>query len=766
MNFKKEDILNFSELLLKIAGNSRESVMTAIENAKNFNFLEVSVPSFMVKAAAEKLKGSKVKISTFIDFPSGLSSAAEKCAQINALYQAGAVIFDVCPNLMVVKDFDFKILDAELALIFSAAAKLKNAAVRILINDSFITEREKDSLVTFLKQKKFAYRVMTLNSLNGFTSACSFGGDMANKVIRVNFAERKAYFEELGTIIEGYEERETSWLYGRALCSALINSEIDPNIDACGIYNKLFIASGALSGCPGAVSDSLSIGAKSPKSEMIKVITRPSLFAAAFANIGARALILEGDGRGFCYVLKICKDRVEILSGENLSGLNTYEMAEKIKEIHGENCSYLLKSPMAEANAHIATISANDVFMSPDVQFGSGLGLVMRNFGLMAVIIDDSECEKKYDAMPSERKADFEKTVSSFSEALKKDRFTGEILPSESTLAFVMQMYEAGVLPICNFTKFESANISKLSVKTIKDIILKRKGSFGVSCAQNCPIKCKNIFADEKGQKIPYLEYEHIAALGSMSEIYNVENIAKALKFSREKGLDFNELALGIAEVIKTGIIKGTPAEIASLCLSEIEKQTILGKIMIKGVYAVTLAIGSGSPLTINNEAVPPYDLRAAMGLGVSYLTSPIGAEEKSAGYTLPVNVQKIGGFVPGNKPEGQVELSKNMQVAFYLMDMLGLCHNAIYPLLENQDLWNLLVKLITLRYNIKANFQDFARLIKKIIKYEFEFNEKTGHTMKTAKLPEIFYEEKNLKTASVFSLSSENYEKIFENHQ
>ena len=766
MSFTKDDFLKFSDFLIRAAGQSKESLANVIDNAKSLDFIEVVIPPFLVKSAADKLKGTKVKIVTTLDFPYGLLSGAEKCALVHALALAGASIIEISPNVSAVKDGDFKTMEAEYALISGYSQKFKGVTLRYAVNELLHTDLERDNLCHYLGMKKIPYRVLSLNSIDGSSSAYSFNEDFNQKVIRINMDERRVYFESIYETLEKADDRERPFLFGRALCSSILTSEVDARSNPRGGYNKIVIAPAALAGSGVCAADCLSVGAKSPKSERIKIITHPCRTSRALAGLGIIAIIIEGPAPGYHYLIKISKGNVQLLSAENFLGLNSYEFAARLKDIHGDNCSYLIQGPMAAFDSHIATISADDAAGNPDVQFSSGFGLLMRQFGVNAIVIDNSEREEFCGMFTADKKAEYERLCEAYCEGTLKNPVVREQIMPYGTSSMVMPLYESGALPIARFTKFDSADVNKISGAALREAILKKKGEYGVSCVEGCPVKCKNVYCNEKKQKTAYLEYEHLASFMSMNEIYDIDLMAKLLHFCREKGLDFIELSYAIGEILHSGVLKGKPAEIVCECLNEIEKQTLMGKILLKGEYAAATAVGKEPPLTILNEAMPPYDPRALMGLGVSYLSSPIGAEEKSAGFTVPVSVQKAGGFVAGNKPDGQLELSRNMQVAYYMMDTFGVCHNLIYPLLDNPDLWNFLVKIISLRYNTKLNIQDVIRLVKKLIKEECRFNSEADHKGRAASLPELFYEARNEKSRSVFCVSAEAIEKIYETWQ
>jgi aldehyde:ferredoxin oxidoreductase len=53
----------------------------------------------------------------------------------------------------------------------------------------------------------------------------------------------------------------------------------------------------------------------------------------------------------------------------------------------------------------------------------------------------------------------------------------------------------------------------------------------------------------------------------------------------------------------------------------------------------------------VKNQAMPAYDPRTVQGIGVTYATSPMGADH-TAGYAVAQNVLQVGGDVNPLKPE------------------------------------------------------------------------------------------------------------------
>ncbi|HOT76846.1 MAG TPA: aldehyde ferredoxin oxidoreductase N-terminal domain-containing protein, partial [Candidatus Wallbacteria bacterium] len=440
MIFSKAEILDFSDFLIKAAGVSREALGDLIEEAKAGCYGEVLIPPFLIRQAAEKLKGSNVKIASIIDFPYGLSSVEEKSSQAKSAAAAGASIIEISPNVLTIKDGDLKVFEAEYALLASLIQKIKGASVRVAVNELILSDGERDNLCHYLSLKKIPYRVISLNSVTSSSALYSFTENLENKIVRVNLKERSVKFETIASLFEKADEKERSFLFGRALCSAVICSETAPKGQHSPEANRLVIAPAALASSGLSSADIVSIGAKSPRNGHIKIISRPSRAAHALARLGIAAIIIEGPAEGFHYLLKISAGSVQIVSGENYLGLNIYEAAAKIRSAYGESASYFIQSPMAAFDSPIATVSADDAAGSPEIQFGGGFGLLMKNFGLNAVVIDAKEHEGFWDNIAGDKKHEYDRLLDLFADAVNKNHVIKEHIKPYGTASMVMPL--------------------------------------------------------------------------------------------------------------------------------------------------------------------------------------------------------------------------------------------------------------------------------------------------------------------------------------
>ena len=139
---------------------------------------------------------------------------------------------------------------------------------------------------------------------------------------------------------------------------------------------------------------------------------------------------------------------------------------------------------------------------------------------------------------------------------------------------------------------------------------------------------------------------------------------------------------------------------------------------------------------------MPAYDPRGAQGIGVTYATSPMGADH-TAGYAITANILDVGGTVNPLKPQGQVELSRNLQIATAaLTDTTGMCLFIAFAVLDQPETLQALIDMINAFYGLKLTADDMMDLGKKVLKNEIDFNIRAGFTAKHDRLPEFFKKE------------------------
>jgi len=145
----------------------------------------------------------------------------------------------------------------------------------------------------------------------------------------------------------------------------------------------------------------------------------------------------------------------------------------------------------------------------------------------------------------------------------------------------------------------------------------------------------------------------------------------------------------------------------------------------------------------------------------VTYATTTMGADH-TAGYSVTANLLNVGGSVDALKPEGQVELARNLQIATAAVDSTGMCLFVAFAVLDQADTFQALIDMINAFYGLSLTADDVAELGKSVLKNEREFNLAAGFTSKDDRLPEYFKKEKLPPHNITFGVSDEELDQVF----
>ncbi len=142
----------------------------------------------------------------------------------------------------------------------------------------------------------------------------------------------------------------------------------------------------------------------------------------------------------------------------------------------------------------------------------------------------------------------------------------------------------------------------------------------------------------------------------------------------------------------------------------------------------------------MKRQALPAYDPRAVKAVGVTYATTPMGADH-TAGYGVCQNILSVGGAIDPLKKENNVEISKDLQIATAAIDAAGLCLFVAFPVLDHPEGLQLIVDMLNAQYGLGLSTDDVGKLGISILKDELEFNRRAGFTKKDDRLPDMFKE-------------------------
>ncbi len=551
------------------------------------------------------------------------------------------------------------------------------------------------------------------------------------RILRINTKTKSWKFED--------PSEELNALGGRALTSKLILNEIPGTCHALGAANKLIIAPGLLAGTVAANSGRLSVGAKSPLTGGIKESNSGGLAAQKLARLGIKAIVLEEKPEDSVYsIIVIKKDSVQIIPADEYTGRGNYEVMEKLWEKYGKNTGILSIGQAGEQCLKAASIQQADPKGRPGRAIGrGGLGAVMGSKKIKAIVIDDKGCDR---ISPSDTEA-FKAANKRWVEMLKQHPVTGQGLAGFGTAILVNIVNEAGALPTKNFRSGRFDHAGDISGEKMVDLMKKRGGVIAEGCHPGCVIKCSQVYNDKNGNYLTSgFEYETIWAMGAHTTISDLDDIAMLDRFCDDFGLDTIETGVSLGIAMEGNLIPWGDGKAAIELLKKVGEYGIEGKIIGNGSVFTGEALGVDRIPVVKRQALPAYDPRAVKGVGVTYATTPMGADH-TAGYGVTANILNVGGTIDPLKKEGNIELSKNLQIATAAIDAAGLCLFVAFAVLDNEDGVQIIVDLLNAQYGLSLTPDDVISLGKSIINDEREFNKRAGFTKFDDQLPEMFNE-------------------------
>ncbi len=538
-----------------------------------------------------------------------------------------------------------------------------------------------------------------------------------DKILRINMGADggpKAKSEPVGSY---------AGLGGRALTSTIIAKEVPPLCHPLGEENKLVIAPGLLSGSAAAMSGRISVGCKSPLTGGIKEANAGGMAAQMLGRLGIAAIVLEGKPKdGTLYKVSISKDKMKLTG---------------------------------------ASIAFTDMEFRPTRHAGrGGVGAVMGSKGVKVIVVDDAGCAVRSPKEPDK----FKEANKAWVAGLRKHPVTGQGLPTYGTNVLTNVINEAGAYPTKNFMWGRFDGCSKIIGETQAETENARggEGSATHGCHRGCVIRCSGTYYDKDGHYLTKQpEYETVWAHGGNCGIDDLDAIAMLDRLDDDFGLDTIEMGAAIGVAMEAGVAKFGDAQAAINLVKEVGKGTPLGRILGSGAGLTGKVFGVERVPVVKNQAMPAYDPRGVQGIGVTYATTTQGADH-TAGYAVTANILGVGGKVDALKPEGQIELSRNLQIATAAIDSTGMCLFIAFAILDQPETFQALLDLLGSFGGQKLTGDDVVGLGKSILKMERDFNTKAGFTKEMDRLPDYFKKEKLAPHNVTFMVTDSELDQVY----
>ncbi len=577
-----------------------------------------------------------------------------------------------------------------------------------------------------------------------------------DKILRINMGA------DGGPVARTEPLGDYAGLGGRAMTSTIVAKEVPPLCHPLGEDNKLVISPGILSGSAAAMSGRISVGCKSPLTGGIKEANAGGQPSQMLARLGYAAIVLEGKPKGNkLYKIFVNKDGVDIKEANSLCMLGNYDVVDKMKAEYGDKISCISIGQVGEMKLASASIAFSDMELRPTRHAGrGGVGAVMGAKGVKVIVVDDTGCTMRQPADPEK----FKEANKEFVAGLRKHPVTGEGLPTYGTNVLTNVLNQAGAYPTKNFMWGNFDGCEKISGETQAETENARggEGSATHGCHRGCVIRCSGTYYDKDGHYLTKQpEYETVWAHGGNCGISDLDAIAQIDRLDDDFGVDTIELGATIAVAMEAGVAKFGDAEAAIKLVKEVGAGTPLGKILGSGAAVTGKVFGIERIPVVKGQAMPAYDPRGVQGQGVTYATTTMGADH-TAGYAVTANILGVGGNVDPLKPEGQIELSRNLQVATAAIDSTGMCLFIAFAILDQPETFQALLDLLGSFTGQPMTADDVTAFGRQILKREREFNFNAGFTKADDRLPEYFKKEKLPPHNVTFAVTDAELDEVF----
>ena len=582
-------------------------------------------------------------------------------------------------------------------------------------------------------------------------------------LIRVNMTDLTSRVEPLP---DAYKQ-----LGGRGMTSTIVAKEVPPLCHPLGPNNKLVFAPGIVTGTPAPTSARVSAGAKSPLTGGIKESNAGSSWAADLADMQVRALVIEGQAKknGKYWGLHLVWDaaasqpKVEFFDASGYAGKDLFEVFPKIYAKFGDKISISGCGVAGEYGYGNAGIVYNDPNKRPTRYSGrGGLGSVIGSKGLKFIVLSRAGAP----GVPITDEALFDQGRKKMIDALRTHALTKPkgALNTYGTAVLINILNEAGGLPTRNFSSGRFEGAAKTAGEAIFEGNKQRLGKelYNHACSPDCIIQCSNTWHNPDGTEAgSCVEYESDWALGANCGIDSLDDIAAMINLCNGYGLDTIETGATIGVIMEAGVIPFGDSQGAIKLIQEMGKATPLGRILGGGTGFAGKAYGMTHVPAVKGQGMPAYEPRAVKGIGITYATSPMGADH-TAGYTICPEILGVSGKQDPLTPEGKAALSRGFQAATAFIDTSGHCLFIAFAILDIASGMEGMVEECNGVLGTQWTTADIGRVGAEVLKAERAFNEAAGLGKETDRIPEFMRTEPLPPHNQVFDVSDEALDSVY----
>lgn len=412
---------------------------------------------------------------------------------------------------------------------------------------------------------------------------------------------------------------QARFLGGKGVAARILLDELPKRVDPFGVENVLVFATGPFQGTGLVGAGRHVVLAVSPKTGAVADSYAGGYFGHELGKSGYDGILVRGIS-ATPVVLTLIDGTATLTVADDLWGKGTGKTEEALKNRYpGARVSSI---GIAGENLVSQACIVNDRSRSAG---RPGLGAVMAAKRLKAVVVRGNS--NKTLADPDRFAAERAEYVKQFTDERTQEAW------KYGTSGGVPTLCEMGILPTKNFQQGVFDGAEAISGARMFETIL-----VGPDTCMGCPIRCKRTVKTSFAGRdvLPEYggpEYETVAAFGSLCMNADLDAIALANQLCNDYGLDTISVGTGIAflmEASEKGLIEesirwGDSDAIVSL-VGQIAHRNGIGDRIASGLDAFASEIGADFAMTIKGVELPMHEPRGKQGLGISYATTPRGA--------------------------------------------------------------------------------------------------------------------------------------------
>ncbi|KGK91957.1 hypothetical protein DP73_01105 [Desulfosporosinus sp. HMP52] len=541
-------------------------------------------------------------------------------------------------------------------------------------------------------------------------------------------------------------------LGGKSLIAQYMIKNVPPQCDPLSNENQLIFCTTIFAGTKLTTAHRLSIGGKSPLTGGIKESNAGGYAASLLAEQGIKLVVVKeipaDDRLWFLHINAEGKASLEDAS--MYEGLNNYDIAKKLDERFGDKIATVSIGSAGERLYKCSSLQVSEFGTGHPSRAAArgGLGALMGSKRLKAVVIEKPlEPYKVQYANEAQFKDACLKLNKLIAEGAKNDPFQ-----TIGTISTIDVTGANGILPVDNYSGKLFPDYTEVGSNKFMSNLKSRGGRNKRACQPGCVVQCSNVYNDKNGDYLTSgFEYETVALFGPNCHISDLDAIAEMDRICDDLGVDTIDIANAIAVCMEAGKIPWGDAAAALGLLKEMAEGTEFGNILGNGCEAVGKSLGCKRIPVVKHQAIAGYDPRNTKGTGITYATSPMGADH-TAGLSMGRAFEDTG-------RAAQAYVSTKLQVAMSFADSM-MC---IFAFAHTVTDLQLFAEMMAGLFGGKADLLRVTSIGVKSLLTERAFNKMAGMTIKDDRLPDFFYTERSIATGSQFDINDYELEVLFE---